>query len=79
MFDLEVQYGNVRAVLHEITVEVVSIGEVLLTELSEPCISFIIILDDTHLAETDDALDMVPPVVLLLDRFIYDREASFRR
>lgn len=33
MFNLEVQYGNVRAVLHEITVEVVSVGEVLLAEL----------------------------------------------
>ncbi len=50
VFNLEVQYGNVRAVLHQITVEVVSVGEALLAELSEPCGSFVLILDDTHLA-----------------------------
>ena len=75
MFNLEVQYGNVRAVLHQITVEVVSVGEVLLTELSEPCSSLVLILDDAHLAEADDALDIEPPVVLLFYGFIYDREA----
>ena len=79
VFNLEVQYGNVRAVLHQITVEVISVGEVLLAELSEPCGSLVLILDDAHLAEADDALDMEPPVVFLLHRFIYDSEARIRR
>ena len=79
VFDLEVQYGNVRAVLHEITVEVVSVWEVLLAELSEPCGSLVLILDDAQLAEAYDALDMEPPVVLLFYGFIYDREACIGR
>ena len=35
VFNLEIQYGSAWAVLHQITVEVVSVGEVLLAELSE--------------------------------------------
>ena len=50
MFGLEIQYRNVWGVLHQITVEVVSVGEVLLAELSEPCGYFVLILDDAHLA-----------------------------
>ena len=79
VFNLEIQYGSAWAVLHQITVEVVSVGEVLLAELSEPCSSLVLILDDAHLAEADDALDMKPPVVLLFYGFICDREACIGR
>jgi hypothetical protein len=72
VFDLEVQYGNVRAVLHQITIEVVSVWEVLLAELSEPCGSLVLILDDAQLAEADDALDMEPLAVFLFHGFIYE-------
>ena len=78
MFNPEIEDHHARPVLHEVCIEVVSFGKVLLTELSKPCSSFVLIFDDAHLAEADDAPDMEPPVVLLLDWFIYDREAGLR-
>ena len=79
MLDAEIEYSRMRSVLFQFFVDVIIVGIVLLPELSWPLYTLVLIVDDVYLAEADDALDMVPPVVLFLYRLVDDRKASLGR
>ena len=76
MFDLKVQDRGPWAILHKVGIDVVSLREKLGAQLTQAGQPFGILRNDPDPPETNDAPDVIPPVVLLLHGFVNDRKAG---